>query len=91
MKFFSDDSRAEAPIAGFISGKFISRRIDRLVITDGEILFLDYKTDVDKTARIDSYKKQLNEYAELLRGAYPSRKISGYILWLKDWSLERIV
>lgn len=91
--FFGKDAKTEVPIAGFIKGRFASRRIDRLIINhDTKIIdFIDYKTDTDKTLFIEKYKKQLQEYAELLRLAYPGYKISGYILWLHDWELEQIV
>ena len=91
--FFGKDAKTEVPIAGFINGRFASRRIDRLIINHDTktIDFIDYKTDTDKTLFIEKYKKQLQEYAELLRLAYPGYKISGYILWLHDWGLEQIV
>ena len=90
--FFVNDAKTEVPIAGFINGHFISRRIDRLIINQKTktIDFIDYKTDTDKTTFIEKYKHQLNEYRELLKSAYPDYKINGYILWLSDWSLNRI-
>ena len=53
--FFTPNSKSEVPIAGHINGKFISRRIDRLIIdgTNKTIDILDYKTDTNKTAFID--------------------------------------
>lgn len=90
--FFVKDAKTEVPIAGFINGRFASRRIDRLIINHDTktIDFIDYKTDTDKTLFIEKYKKQLNEYRELLKSAYPGYKIKGYILWTNDWSLEQI-
>lgn len=91
--FFTKSAQTEAPIAGQINGRFISRRIDRLLINHDAktINFIDYKTDTDKITFVDKYKKQLQEYAELLRSAYPNYKISGYILWLQDWELKKII
>ena len=91
--FFVKSAQTEVPIAGNIHGCFISRRIDRLLINHDTktIDFIDYKTDTDKKAFFDKYKKQLQEYAELLRSAYPKHKINGYILWLCDWNLEKII
>jgi len=88
--FFVKDAKTEVPIAGFVNGHFISRRIDRLVINDTAktIDFIDYKTDTDKTLFLEKYKHQLNEYRELLQSAYPDYKINGYILWTRDWLLE---
>lgn len=90
--FFKQQARTEVPIAGFINGHFVSRRIDRLLINQETetIDFIDYKTDTDKTIFIDKYKHQLNEYRELLKSAYPNYKINGYILWLTDWQLQVI-
>ena len=91
--YFTSASKTEVPIAGIINGTFISRRIDRLVIdnTAKTIVFLDYKTDTDTNAFHDIYKKQLNEYAQLLRSAYPHYKITGFILWTQKWQLELLI
>ena len=91
--YFVPDAKTEVPIAGIINGVFISRRIDRLIIDNQTktIAFLDYKTDTDKTTFYDKYKKQLNEYAQLLRSVYQGYKISGFILWIHDWELEKMV
>ena len=93
LPFFVKFAQTEAPIAGNIRGHFVSRRIDRLLINHDTktIDFIDYKTDTDKNAFIEQYKYQLKEYAELLRSAYPDYKINGYILWLHDWSLNKII
>ncbi|MCL1786087.1 MAG: PD-(D/E)XK nuclease family protein [Alphaproteobacteria bacterium] len=90
-RMFDEHSRAEVPIAGNINGKFISRRIDRLRITPDKIEFLDYKTDADKSERMPQYTAQMREYAALLSAAYPGRSTAGYILWLCDWTLEKVV
>ena len=89
--FWGQGSRAEAPIAGTINGKFYSKRIDRLAFgPDNTILFLDYKTDTNR-ARREDYEKTINIYASLLRTAYPNKKVSGFILWLNNWDLEKVV
>lgn len=91
--FFVLDAKTEVPIAGIIHGVFVSRRIDRLLINDKDktVVFMDYKTDLNKIEFYDKYKKQLLEYAELLRSAYPKYKINGFILWTHDWQLEQVV
>ena len=92
-RFFTANAKTEVPIAGYINGCLISRRIDRIVIDNNAktIEFIDYKTDTDKNAHIDEYKRQLNEYQKLLQSAYPDYKINGYILWLHDWFFEKII
>lgn len=93
IPFFAKSAKTEVPIAGNINGIFISRRIDRLLINkeDKTIFFIDYKSDTDKQTFIDKYTKQLTEYARLLKSAYPDYKITGYILWLQDWQLEKVI
>ena len=92
-RFFTRDAKTEVPIAGYINNVFISRRIDRLLINHDTktIDFIDYKTDINKEEFIEKYKKQLNEYAELLHSAYPDYKINSHILWLQDWELNKII
>lgn len=92
-RFFAQESKTEAPIAGYINGQFISRRIDRLIIDDANktIDILDYKTDTNKNEFIDKYTTQINEYATLLRDIYPQHTIHGYILWLHDFELTKII
>ena len=93
LPFFVVSAQTEVPIAGNIHGRFVSRRIDRLLINHNAktIDFIDYKTDTDKNAFLEQYKYQLKEYAELLHSAYPAYKINSYILWLHDWVLDKII
>ena len=93
LPYFSAKAKTEVPIAGIINSIFISRRIDRLLIDDTTktITFLDYKTDIDTDTFRDKYKKQLTEYAQLLRSAYPKHKITGFILWAQNWQLEKMI
>lgn len=91
--FFVKSAQTEVPIAGFINGKFVSRRIDRLLINSATktVSFIDYKTDTDKQIFVEKYKNQINEYAQLLKSAYPEYKVLGYVLWLHNWNLEQFV
>lgn len=89
---FAPSSQTEVPIAGIINSKFISRRIDRLIIDDQKkvIKILDYKTDTSHDTYHDIYVAQIREYASLLHAIYPDYKITGYILWTHDFSLEKV-
>lgn len=91
--FFGVNAKTEVPIAGKINGVFVSRRIDRLILDEitKTIQFIDYKTDINKTEFVEKYIRQIKEYAELLHSAYPDYKISGFILWLHNWDLVRVV
>ena len=92
LPFFTLTAGTEVPIAGTINNRFISRRIDRLVIDDTNktIQILDYKTDTDRTAFHDKYVIQLREYARLLHAIYPDYNITAHILWIHDFSLENV-
>ena len=93
IPFFCANAKTEVAIAGYVEGYFISRRIDRLVIDNNQktVLFMDYKTDSNTTEFYDKYKKQLFEYAELLRSVYPDYKINGFILWVHNWQLDKVI
>ena len=60
-----------------------------MIETEGEVLFLDYKTDSTR-ARRDAYSDKMKLYAELLKRIYPDKRIRGHILWLNEWELEEI-
>ena len=91
-RFFVPDAKTEVPIAAIINGKFVSRRIDRMVVDDKNktIYILDYKTDVSKDAFHSNYVAQVHEYVSIVTKIYPKYKVYGYILWLHDWTLEKL-
>lgn len=89
---FGPTSKPEVPVAGYLDGKFISCRIDRLLIDNAtkQIYILDYKTDTNPDTLRDKYTQQLRTYATLLHDIYPTYAIHKYILWLHTWELEEI-
>lgn len=91
-EFFTAQSMTEVPIAGNINGRFVSRRIDRILINDTthEIKILDYKTDSNTSELREKYIAQIMEYVALVRDAYPGYNVHGYVLWLHDFRLEQI-
>lgn len=91
-RFFHSDARTEVPIAGVLDGKFLSRRIDRMYVSEQEktVFVLDYKTDTDKNAFLPKYIQQIREYKRLLQDAFPSYKVRGFILWLSDFTMQEI-
>lgn len=86
---FGPGSRAEAAIAGagpgLPDGVVVNGAIDRLVITDAEILILDYKTNRPPPARAQdvdgAYIAQLAAYRAVLAGLYPDRPVRCALLW----------
>ena len=51
---------------------------------------IDYKTDVNRDTFYALYVAQVREYVMLLGMIYPEYKIDAYILWIHDFSLEKI-
>lgn len=83
---FGPGSRAEVPVTGRMKdGRIISGQIDRLLVTDKEILIIDYKTN--RPPPLDSkdipliYRNQMAAYAEAIAQIYPGRTISCALLW----------
>lgn len=91
-RMFSAQSQVEVPIAGTIAHRFVSRRIDRLLVdTEQRVVYvLDYKTDTNRDMFHDVYVAQLREYGTLLAQVYIGYKIIRYILWTHDWVLESV-
>ncbi|GLK54259.1 ATP-dependent helicase/nuclease subunit A [Methylopila capsulata] len=89
---FSGAGRGEVPIVGRLrDGRAVSGRIDRLAVTDAEILVVDYKTDrrpPPPGAIPAGYAAQLAAYAELLAEIWPERTVKAAILWTAAPRLE---
>ena len=91
---FGPGGRPEAPVIGEIGQSTINGRVDRLVITDGEILVVDYKTDrpaplvVDEVG--DSYVAQMAAYRAVLSGRWPDRPIRCLLVWTDGPKLMEI-
>lgn len=73
----------ELVIAG--ARRAVSGKIDRLAVTDREVLIVDYKTNRPAPEAIEdvpeAYIAQLALYAELLKPLYPSKRISAALLF----------
>ncbi len=63
----------------------VSGQIDRLAVTDGTVLIVDYKTNRPPPSRVDDvaavYLRQLATYRDLLRQIYPGRAVRAALLW----------
>ena len=86
-------SRAEVPLAGYIDGVFLSRRVDRLYVNKNTktVVVLDYKTGTDRKKYYEKYRMQLTEYYKLLKKIFPNFNIKCKILWLNDFTLENVI
>ncbi len=83
---FGPDSLAEVPVTGLVEGgRLISGQIDRLLVTDREILIVDYKTnrpppqDLRDVPQI--YMDQMKAYKDALIKVYPGRMVRCSLLW----------
>src|SRR6185437_2705755 len=96
---FADGSRAEVPIVGWLDRPggapvLVSGQIDRLAITDDEVLIVDLKTNQsppETAAEAPSaYVRQLALYRALLARLYPQRAIRTALLWTEAPELMEI-
>jgi ATP-dependent helicase/nuclease subunit A len=91
---FSPQSAAEVPIVGLVGGYALSGRIDRLVVTDSEVLIVDYKTlrpvPANESLVPAAYIAQLANYRAAIRGVYPGKSIRCALLWTEGPALMPI-
>lgn len=91
---FGKNSLAEIPVAGIIENRVVSGQIDRLVITDKEVLIVDFKSNrhvPENPENIASiYKTQLKTYKGLLKNVFPDRVIRTFLLWTENLTLMEI-
>jgi ATP-dependent helicase/nuclease subunit A len=86
---FAEGSRAEVPLIGTVKtprGTFtVSGQIDRLAVSEREVLIVDYKTNRPPPAAADgvalAYRRQLALYRALLQEIYPGRPVRAFLLW----------
>jgi ATP-dependent helicase/nuclease subunit A len=92
---FGPGSMAEVPVTGLLDDKtLISGQIDRLLITDREILIVDYKTNRPPPSQLadvpDIYKNQMRAYREIIAKLYPKRTIRAALIWTDGARLMEI-
>ncbi|HCP18830.1 MAG TPA: hypothetical protein DIT62_06140, partial [Alphaproteobacteria bacterium] len=81
---FSSQAFAETPINGLVGNTAVSGIIDRLVITDDAVIFVDFKTGQcpDTSNEISpSYISQMGLYAHLLGKIYPEKQIKAGLIY----------
>ena len=87
---FSPASLAEVPISGVVGARggqqrVVSGQIDRLLIADGAVTVVDYKTNrppPELPAHVQPvYLRQMAAYRALLRDAYPGFSVNCCLLW----------
>ncbi len=87
---FAPGSRAEVSIVGRLERPhrrpaLVSGQIDRLVVTDSEVLIVDFKTNhappTQATEAPKGYVRQLALYRAVLGKLYPQRPVRAALLW----------
>ncbi len=86
---FGPASRAEVPVVGMVAlgtGPYsVSGQLDRLAITDHEVLIADFKTNRPPPADPDRvplvYRRQMALYRALLGQIYPGKAVRCFLLW----------
>ncbi|MBV1833959.1 double-strand break repair helicase AddA [Novacetimonas pomaceti] len=85
---FAAGSRAEQPLAGVVGDTVIVGQVDRMAVTDNEVLLCDFKTNRQPPARVEDtpvlYLRQMASYRALLRALYPGRAITCILVWTED-------
>jgi ATP-dependent helicase/nuclease subunit A len=96
---FAPGSRAEVSIVGRLERpggrpSLVSGQIDRLVVTDSEVLIVDFKTNHAPPGRPDEaprgYVRQLALYRAVLGKLYPQRVVRTALLWTEIAELMEI-
>jgi ATP-dependent helicase/nuclease subunit A len=88
---FAEGSRAEVPVIGRVGGRRISGQIDRIAVTEKEVLIIDYKTNRPPPERVEDVQKhylaQMAAYRTLLEKIYPRRAVRTALLWTNTLKL----
>jgi len=96
---FAPGSRAEVSIVGRVERKggrpaLVSGQIDRLVVTENEVLIVDFKTNhappTDPAEAPRAYVRQLALYREVLAKLYPQLPVRAALLWTETAELMEI-
>ena len=79
------DVTAEVPVVGLAEKTAISGQMDRVLVTDDEVLVVDYKTNRPPPQRVEDvpaiYLKQMAAYQGVLSRIYPRLPVRCALLW----------
>ncbi len=84
-RLFGPDSLAEVPVTARLGGRIVNGQIDRLLVRDGEILAVDYKTarpvPADAAKVPSAYVAQMALYRAALGEIFPRRIVRCALLY----------
>jgi ATP-dependent helicase/nuclease subunit A len=88
---FAPGSRAEVPLTGEVAGVVVNGVIDRLAVSEAEVVAIDFKTgrqpptEVERTPIL--YLRQMAAYRVLLAAIFPGRTIRCALVWTETGSV----
>jgi len=96
---FGPQSRGEVAVAADIDFEDkpsrITGRIDRLLVSDEEVLVIDFKSDANPPSGIEgipkNYRTQLLRYRAALRNQFPDRPINCAVLWTENAQITKLL
>ncbi|MFH1094056.1 MAG: UvrD-helicase domain-containing protein [Candidatus Omnitrophota bacterium] len=62
-------------------------RIDRLIVSSKEVQIIDFKSSADNK---EEHVIQLSEYVQIVSDVYADKKVSGYLLYMDDVTVEKV-
>jgi ATP-dependent helicase/nuclease subunit A len=88
---FGEAALAEVPLSAKVNGIPFLGTIDRLLISDGKVRAIDFKSNrsVPRTADDcpEGLLRQMGAYAAMLKEIYPDREIETALLWTRSREL----
>ena len=82
---FAPGALTEAPLAALVDDLVIAGSIDRLLVTDAEVLAVDFKTGSRLPASLaevpDAHRQQMAAYAAALARVFPGRRVRAALLY----------
>jgi ATP-dependent helicase/nuclease subunit A len=87
IHIFAPTSLAEVPISADIGSYRMRGMIDRLIVKDGHVQIIDFKTNrqvpTSPEQCPEGVLRQMGAYALAVQNIYPDHKIESFILWTK--------
>jgi ATP-dependent helicase/nuclease subunit A len=91
---FAPGSRAEVPLAGEVAGLVITGVVDRLAVSDGVVLAIDYKTNRQPPEAVEAtpvlYLRQMAAYRALLRAIFPDHRVRCALVWTETATVAEL-
>jgi ATP-dependent helicase/nuclease subunit A len=82
---FGAGSRAEVPLAGEVGGMVITGVIDRLAVSAGKVVAIDFKTGRQPPAEVEAtpvlYLRQMAAYRAILQAIFPGHAVLCVLVW----------